>query len=64
MEHYGHGGQIFGYETMMTYLPEHQACIVSLVNDNTGSLAYTGVPLLGIVDRNLSPGSSPTRETP
>jgi len=56
LEHYSHTGQNFGYEAMMIFLPEHKACVVALANDNTGSLEHTGLPLLGIVRRNLSSG--------
>jgi D-alanyl-D-alanine carboxypeptidase len=52
LEHYGHGGNGFGYIAMMLYLPRHQASVVLLVNDGA-TIAAAAAPFLTAVDRGL-----------
>ena len=54
LEHYGHGGDVIGYDAIMIYLPQHHATVVALFNNN-GTIGFTAGPLLEVVDRNLSP---------
>lgn len=53
-DHYGHLGQSMAYETMMVYIPEHEACVVAMVNNVGGALATAGIPLITVVDQHLS----------
>jgi protein-S-isoprenylcysteine O-methyltransferase Ste14 len=53
LEHYGHSGDVIGYDAMMIYLPEHHATVVALFNENA-TIGFTAGPLLEVVDRNLS----------
>jgi D-alanyl-D-alanine carboxypeptidase len=52
LQHYGHGGNGFGYIAMMLYLPRHQASVVLLVNDGA-TIAAVAEPFLKAVDRGL-----------
>ena len=52
LEHYGHGGNGFGYIAMMLYLPRHQASVVLLVNDRV-TMDAVAEPFLKAVDRGL-----------
>jgi D-alanyl-D-alanine carboxypeptidase len=52
LQHYGHGGNGFGYIAMMLYLPRHQASVVLLVNDGA-TIAAVAEPFLTAVDRGL-----------
>lgn len=54
LDHYGHGGNGIGYNALMIYLPEHQASVVALFNENA-TIDFTAGPLLEAVDRNLRP---------
>jgi D-alanyl-D-alanine carboxypeptidase len=53
LEHYGHSGNVIGYNALMIYLPQHHATVVALFNENF-TIATTAGPLLEVVDRNLS----------
>jgi hypothetical protein len=53
LEHYGHSGDVIGYDALMIYLPQHHATVVALFNENA-TIATTAGPLLEVVDRNLS----------
>ena len=52
LEHYGHGGNGFGYIAMMLYLPRHQASVVVLVNDRV-TMDAVAEPFLKAVGRGL-----------
>jgi D-alanyl-D-alanine carboxypeptidase len=52
LEHYGHGGNGFGYIAMMLYLPRHEASVVLLVNDGA-TIAAAAEPFLQAVDNGL-----------
>ena len=52
LEHYGHGGNVIGYDAIMIYLPQHHATVVALFNENA-TIGFTAGPLLEAVDRNL-----------
>jgi hypothetical protein len=52
LEHYGHSGDVIGYDAMMIYLPQHHATVVALFNENA-TIGFTAGPLLEVVDRNL-----------
>ncbi len=54
LEHYGHTGSTIGYDAMMIYLPQHNATVVALFNNN-GTIDFIAGPLLEAVDHNLSP---------
>jgi CubicO group peptidase (beta-lactamase class C family) len=55
LDHYGHGGDVIGYNALMIYLPQHHATVVALFNENA-TINTTAGPLLEVVDRNLSEG--------
>jgi D-alanyl-D-alanine carboxypeptidase len=55
LDHYGHGGSGIGYDALMIYLPQHQATVVALFNENA-TIDVTAGPLLDVVDRNLRGG--------
>lgn len=52
LQHYGHGGNGFGYVAMMIYLPRHQASVVLLVNDDQ-TMNAVAEPFLKAVARGL-----------
>jgi D-alanyl-D-alanine carboxypeptidase len=52
LEHYGHSGNVIGYNALMIYLPQHHATVVALFNENF-TIASTAGPLLEVIDRNL-----------
>jgi hypothetical protein len=53
LEHYGHSGNVIGYNALMIYLPQHRATVVALFNENF-TIATTVGRLLEVVDRYLS----------
>jgi hypothetical protein len=53
LEHYGHGGNGFGYVAMMLYLPRSQACVVLLTNDGGATMSAAAEPFLRAVDKGL-----------
>ena len=53
LEHYGHGGNGFGYVAMLLYLPRSQACVVLLTNDGGGTMGAAAAPFLRAVDSGL-----------
>jgi D-alanyl-D-alanine carboxypeptidase len=53
LEHYGHGGNGFGYIALMLYMPRHQASVVLLTNDGGVTMNAVAEPFLTAVDRGL-----------
>lgn len=58
IEHYGHGGNGFGYVVMMLYLPKRQASVVIMTNDQGATMSTVGAAFLQAVDRGLASPSN------